>query len=186
MAPLPTRSRASLRLRGRLVYKSRARRVPSPQWLPVLFPSVWSCCLARNPCGREDGVYQPVSTSARSRLVEGGRGPRARRLRGCRAGQGAQEMRAAAAASAGRPDKGASQWRGCQGRRWGCRAVGVPAPGSSIAISPGLHPVRAPGSAAPSLSPFAEIANVCFSFLYCSFFFLRLFFHLRLGQPEGP
>lgn len=103
LAPLPTRSRASLRLRGRLVYKSRARRVPSPQWLPVLFLSVWSCCLARNPCGREDGVYQPVSTSARSRLVEGGRGPRARRLRGCRAGQGAQEMRAAAAASAGRP-----------------------------------------------------------------------------------
>lgn len=103
LAPLPTRSRALLRLRGRLVYKSRARRVPSPQWLPVLFLSVWSCCLARNPCGREDGVYQPVSTSARSRLVEGGLGPRARRPRGCRAEPGAQEMRAAAAAPAGRP-----------------------------------------------------------------------------------
>lgn len=96
LASLPTRSRALLRLRGRLVYKSRARRVPSPQCLPVLLPAVRACCFFQ-------GIPVAVKMASTSRLVcapdpglvEGGRG--------VPGGRGAQEMRGAAAALAGRP-----------------------------------------------------------------------------------
>ena len=69
LAFLPTRSRTLLRLRGRLAYKSQFRSISSPQSLPVcgtcVVPGAW------NRSGREDGVYQPVSTSSRAWAAEG-------------------------------------------------------------------------------------------------------------------
>lgn len=131
LASLPTRSRALLRLRGRLVYKSRARRVPSPQCLPVLLPAVRACCFFQ-------GIPVAVKMASTSRLVcapdpglvEGGRGVPGGRGAPApgRAPRRCGERRPPRLA--GRPDKGSSLRRGCQGRRWGCRAVGVPTPGS--------------------------------------------------------
>lgn len=69
LAVLPTRSRALLRLRGRLAYKSPSWSVSPPQSLPVLGASVLASSWDRS--GREDGVYQPVSMSGRARLAKG-------------------------------------------------------------------------------------------------------------------
>lgn len=144
-------------VRGGLAYKCPSCSVSSPQSLPVLGASVVASSWDRS--GREDGVYQPVSTSGRAGLPRGGR--RVAELlgghRGCRVGQSAPEVRGEAADWLADPDKGTSRRQGCQGCRRGYRAVGVTIPMSWLVFSPRHHPAGAPVSPAPGFASLGDI-----------------------------
>lgn len=84
-------------------------------------------------------------------------------------------------------DKGTSRRQGCQGCRRGYRAVGVFGRVLTLRLWSHSHPGIGITLWGPlCLQPLASrLLRIFQPFLFL-LLFLRLFFHLRLNQPEGP
>lgn len=96
-----------------------------------LFAAAFVAAFCWDRSGREDGVYQPVSTAGRARRAGGGRecpGSLGGR-RGCCVGQGAPEVRGEAAGLAGRRGQRPSQIAGLSGLSQGLPCLRRPRPG---------------------------------------------------------